>query len=58
MAKKQWTESVAREFLSKNGHAVGSKEVKLKSSAGIRSFGCADYLKTVHNYSIFYSTGN
>lgn len=55
MSKNKWTESSARDFLSKNGHGVGAKAVSLRPSAGIRAFGCADYLKKVYSYTVTYS---
>lgn len=54
--KGRWTYESAIRFLSKNGHAVGEKQVHLGVNAGIGAFGCADYLRTVHKFEVFNPT--
>ena len=54
--KGKWTYESAIRFLSKNGHAVGEKQVHLGVNAGIGAFGCADYLRTVHKFEVFNPT--
>ena len=51
--KSKWTYESAIRFLSKNGHSVGEKQVRLGANAGIGAFGCADYLKSVHKFEVF-----
>lgn len=53
--KGKWTYESAIRFLSKNGHAVGEKQVHLSDKVGIGALGCSDYLKNIHKFEIFYS---
>ena len=54
--KGKWTYESAIRFLSKNGHAVGEKQIHLGVNAGIGAFGCADYLKNNHKFEVFNPT--
>ena len=51
--KGRWTRESAINWLSKNGHSVGEKQVQLSVNAGIAAFGCADYLKNKHGFEVF-----
>jgi hypothetical protein len=53
--KGKWTYEKAIAYLSRNGHKVGEKQVKLSDKAGIAAFGCCDYLQKQHKFEIFYS---
>lgn len=50
----KWTLETAVKWLNRNGHKVGEKQVHLSTKAGIAALGCADYLRNVHKYEIFY----
>lgn len=51
--KGKWTKESAIAFLSRNGHAVGQKQVHLSRNAGIAAFGCADFLKRIYGFEVF-----
>lgn len=58
MSNGKWTLDSARAWLSKNKHSLGNKQVELSKDAGIKAFGCADYLRKAHGYSVIYPKRN
>jgi hypothetical protein len=52
--KGKWTLETALLFMRRNGHSVGGKQVRLSEKMGIGALGCADYLRKVHGFSVFY----
>ena len=52
--KGKWTLEKAIAFMTRNGHSVGTKQVRLSDKGGLGALGCADYLRSKHKFDIFY----